>query len=393
MSWNEVNKVDLRYAAVKQYMTQNYTKKEISETYGISRVSLDKWIERFEHFGINGLQDRSSRPRHSPQGTPDYIKEMILNKNEAKGWMAKKIHSNLINKHEEIPVPSITTIHNILKKENRTSNYKRYRRWNHPGKPIAEAYKPNDVFCVDYKGDFLLRNTKRCYPLTVTDKFSRALLAADAHEGTRLIPAIISFVKVFEKYGLPKAILSDNGVPFCNKGIDGISKLNVWWTELGIKHIRTQLGCPQQNGQHERMHREMKRLVTRPPGKNMNAQQAKLDEFKLDYNENLGHGGINEQTPMSVYKNSENKYLGIITEPDYPIHFDIRKVSRSGSFRFSCKQICVSTALGGKLIGLEEVDDGLHKIWFYDRFLGFYDEFENRLEDEPKRYSRIEKRK
>jgi putative transposase len=388
MPWSENNKMDIRYATVREYLTGKYTKTELARIYGVDRKTLTKWINRYDQEGQKGLIDRPSRPKSFPRALPQEIVDLILEINNKKRWQAKKIESHLSIKYPDFKTPSKSCIHKVLERNELTRKYKVYRKWKHPGKPIVEALQPNDVMCVDYKGDFLLKDKSRCYPLTATDLFSRSLLGAFAHPGNRLVDARRDFEKIFEEYGLPKVILSDNGGPFCSKGIDGLSRLNVWWTELGIKHARTELGNPQQNGQHERMHREMKRLVTRPAGNNLRDQQKKLDEFRTDYNENLGHGGIGNVTPFSIYEKSEIHYPGEIIEPEYPDYFDIRRVSNAGAFRFSSKQICISMALKGKYIGLEEIDDGLHKVWFYDRFLGFFDEFYNRLEDKPGRYRR-----
>jgi putative transposase len=388
MPWSENNKMDLRYAAIKQYYTGNFTKHAICEIYQISRPVFNKWLSRFEEYGKEGLIDHLSIPQSCPHKTAKSMEDLILSLNSKKGWLCKKIHSHLNLKYSHLNIPSKTTVHNILQRHDRTNKYKRRRKWPHPGKPYAEAFAPNDVMCADYKGDFLLGDRSRCYPLTITDLYSRSLLGAFGHTGTFYKQSYNGFERVFKEYGLPKAILTDNGVPFVNKGIDGISQLSVWWTELGIKHLRTQLSSPQQNAQHERMHREMKRLVTRPAGKNMRAQQRKLNTFRIDYNENLGHPAHDDQPPMSVYQTSERAYPDKIPEPEYPDYFEVRKVSITGGFRWENIRVPISHTLHYKHIGLEEIDDGLYKVWFFDRFLGFFDEIIGRIEDKPGRYNR-----
>jgi transposase InsO family protein/transposase len=388
MPWSENRKMDTRFAAIKEYHTGKYTKSELCEIYGISRPTLYKWLNRFDLEGWEGMDDRSSRPLTSPNRTSDKIRDLILTLNTAKGWQNKKIHGHLELKYPHLFIPCPSTIHNILKSHGRTSKYNRFRRWKHPGKPIYDAKKPNDVLSADYKGQFRMRDYRYCYPLTISCNYSRFLLGLFPHPGNRLEDARRDFEVVFREYGLPKAILTDNGVPFATKGIDGISQLNVWWTELGIDHIRTQPASPSQNGKHERMHRELKRLTTRPPGKNYKEQGRKLKEFQNDYNYNLKHGGIGDVTPGSLYRTSRRSYPEKIKSPYYPSHFEVRRVSANGGFRWDCERVPISHALGGKHIGLEQIDTGLYKVWFYKRFLGFYDEIKRKLEDKPGRLDR-----
>lgn len=67
------------------------------------------------------------------------------------------------------------------------------------------------------------------------------------------------FRALFRELGLPDAIRTDNGAPFPSTGIHGLSPLNVWGMQLGIVHQRIPPASSQENGQHERMHRELKR--------------------------------------------------------------------------------------------------------------------------------------
>lgn len=381
MSWSETNKMELRYAAVKQYFTGNFTKVQICNAFGISRPVLDKWISRFESDGASGLNDLSSRPHTSPNETPESVVDYILQVNSKWGWLAKNIYTHIINKKPEILCPTVGTIHRILEKYDRTHKYRRYTNYSHPGKPIYESLKPNDIWATDYKGQFNTGDGRKCYPLTITCTFSRMLIGAYSHLGPRLEDSKRDYTKTFREFGMPGAFISDNGTPFASRGIDGISQLNVWWTELGIHHIRTQPASPQQNGRHERMHREMKREATRPPGKNLKEQQILLDDFRQRYNEERGHGGINDVTPTSIYTKSERVFPEIIKGPEYPDNFVIRKVSDNGGFRWNNEWVNLSKCLGLKNIGFEEIDDGLWKIYFYNRFIGFFDELSLAVKD------------
>jgi len=141
------------------------------------------------------------------------------------------------------------------------------KRRRHPAArtgQLTAAQSPNEVWAVDYKGQFRLGNREYCYPLTATDLASRFILAIEALDGTDEEQARTVFEDVFATYGLPAAIRSDNGPPFASQGLAGLTKLSAWWLRLGIRHERIEPGHPEQNGQHERMHRTLKAETASP---------------------------------------------------------------------------------------------------------------------------------
>jgi len=138
------------------------------------------------------------------------------------------------------------------------------------GTVLTESRAANDLWCADYKGEFMLADRRYCYPLTITDHASRYLFAVEALESTKEINAFTVFERVFRENGLPKAIRTDNGVPFASpNALFNLSKLSVWWLRLGIGIERIKPGNPQQNGRHERMHLTLKLATTKPAGANL----------------------------------------------------------------------------------------------------------------------------
>jgi len=130
----------------------------------------------------------------------------------------------------------------------------RKRRYRAQGTTLSKPVRPNDLWCADYKGEFMLADRRYCYPLTISDFASPYLLACEALGSTKETYASTVFERVFKEFGLPKAIRTDNGVPFARARPLGLSKLSVWWLLLGIHLERIQPGRPQQNGRRERMH-------------------------------------------------------------------------------------------------------------------------------------------
>ena len=145
------------------------------------------------------------------------------------------------------------------------------RRWRRSG-PLREPKAPNDIWGIDFKGWFRTRDGVRCDPLTVTDLSSRFILSLV------ILPIRTEEVRqemeaLFERYGVPGAMRSDNGTPFAGPGVGGLSRLSVDWVKAGIRLERIDPGKPFQNGSHERMHGTLKKETTYPPAATVAEQQ------------------------------------------------------------------------------------------------------------------------
>jgi len=274
--------------------------------YRISRVTAYKWIERFEAEGRAGLQDRSSRPHQSPQATDPQVVEQVIAMRKHHGWGPKKLAPLLAA--AGVSPPALSTIGDILRRAGlvRTSRRRRPRPLAQPS--CGRGEKPNDVWCTDYKGEFLLGNGRYCYPLTVTDEASRYLLECRAFERINGEDVKARFLRLFRSQGLPKAIRSDNGSPFAGVGIARLSRVSVWWLKLGITLERNLPGHPQDNGRHERMHRDLKAEATRPPGHTNDDQQKLLTRFQGIFNNERPHEALGQQIPAKHYRPSQREY-------------------------------------------------------------------------------------
>jgi transposase InsO family protein len=141
-----------------------------------------------------------------------------------------------------------------------------------------------------------------CYPLTVTDGFSRYLLGCQALNSTAGVEAKPVFTRLFQEYGLPRRIRTDNGVPFATTTLARLSK--AWWVRLGILPEFIEPGRPDQNGRHERMHRTLKAATTRPAAGSLAAQQRRFNTFREEFNHERPHEALDQQTPASCYATS-----------------------------------------------------------------------------------------
>src|SRR5579864_6443644 len=259
--------------------------------FGISRKTGYKILTRYNEIGLEGLTDRSRRPyRHANQLPVQIETQIVRLKHDKPSWGAPKIRERLARLYPDVHTPAISTVHAVLDRHGLVK--RRTRRHNRAkGTTLSHPFQPNDLWCADYKGEFMLADRRYCYPLTITDFASRYLFACEALSTTKEAYAFPVFEAVFKEFGLPKAIRTDNGVPFASpNALYGLSKLSVWWLRLGIEIERIKPGHPQQNGRHERMHLTLKLETTNPAGRNFLQQQAKFDDFIECYN--------NERTPI-----------------------------------------------------------------------------------------------
>ena len=188
------------------------------------------------------------------------------------------------------------------------------------------------------------------------------------------------FERAFKDFGLPKAIRTDNGVPFASAwALFGLSKLSVWWLRLGIRIERIKPGNPQQNGRHERMHLTLKKEATKPAARNFLQQQAKFDDFIECYNRERPHQAINMRYPAELYEPSPRPYQGL-TELEYPFHDRTVTVTRCGRICFGRQKINFSKVFAGQNVGVKEVSDRIWLVSFMDYDLGFFDDETCRLE-------------
>jgi len=346
---------------------------EVCREFGISRKTGYKLWNRFQNSGLEAFTDRSRRPVRYANQLPVQIEQSIVRlKQEKPSWGARKILELLIRRYPDVKPPAKSTVHVVLDRHGLVKR-RRKRRNKAMGTPLSLARGPNDLWCADYKGQFLLGNHQYCYPLTITDQVSRFLLACEALESTKEQFAFTIFESVFKHYGLPKGIRTDNGVPFASpNALFNLSKLSVWWLRLGIEIERIEPGNPQQNGRHERMHRTLKQDTSRPSGANFLQQQAKFDEFIEEYNTERPHEALAMKCPGDIYVPSTRPYQGL-SEPDYPLHDRTIIVTHCGRICLGKKKINFCRSFAGQAVGIKEVDEGIWLVTFMTYDLGYFD--------------------
>ena len=311
--------------------------------FDVSRKTGYKIFQRYKDCGLEGLTDRSRRPYRQANQLPLQIERLIVQlKRERPSWGAPKIREKLRRLHSDIPSPAISTVHAVLDRHGLVSRGRK-RRHRAQGTTLSKPLRSNDLWCADYKGEFMLADRRYCYPLTISDFASRYLLSCEALSTTKEAYAFTVFERVFKEFGLPQAIRTDNGVPFASPhALFGLSKLSVWWLRLGIHIERIQPGHPQQNGRHERMHLTLKKEATKPAAQNFLQQQAKFDDFLDCYNDQRPHQALDMKYPAELYQPSPRPYHGL-DELHYPFHDRTITVTHCGHICFGRRKINLST--------------------------------------------------
>jgi putative transposase len=383
MPWRKTEPMFEKVRFVLAHQDGLFSMTELCERFTISRKTGYKWLARYEEGGLEGLKEQSRAPHTCPHRIAAAAEPAILEARRLHPtWGARKLLPWLARKQPELVevLPSPTAAAALLSQHGLVERQRRRRKAKHPGSTPLQPDRPNEVWCADFKGQFTTQDGVLCYPLTVTDAHSRFLLGCHGLLSTQTAGAIPVFERLFQEYGLPRAIRTDNGVPFATGALSGLSKLNIWWIKLGIQHQRIEPGHPEQNGRHERMHRTLKREATRNPERDLASQQGRFDRFRTEYNEERPHEALGQETPASLYTYSTRTYPERLPEPAYPGHLQRRWVSKAGNFRFhQGRQLFLSNALVHEWIGLEEVEDGVWSIYFYDLLIARFDERLNRI--------------
>lgn len=377
MPWTDTDPMTEHHKFILAHQEGLFTMTELCQRFSISRKTGYKWLKRYRKGGLEALRDQSRAPRHSPHRTPEPVRRLLIEARQAHPrWGPRKLLDYLQPRHPEVALPAASTVGDLLKREGLVPNRRKKRRRVHPGASPIKAEAPGQLWSADFKGEFLIGSGAYCYPLTVQDPYSRMLLACQglpstAHEGAQAV-----FERLFRAHGLPQAIRTDNGLPFVSKAICGLSRLSAWWIKLGITCDRIEPGCPQQNGRHERMHRTLKAETTRPPEANFADQQERFEGFQKEYNHVRPHQALGGATPASRYDVSApcQKMPEHLPAPNYPGHAEVRKVSSAGAIKFKAKPLFVSSVLAGEQVALEETDEGIWSLSFYEVLLGRLDE-------------------
>jgi transposase InsO family protein len=381
MPWLETDPMEQRIEFVAEYHRGLYTMAELCRRKNVSRKTGYKWIARHDAHGREGLADRSHAPRRCPHRIDKALATLLCRTRKAHpSWGPEKILDYLRPRHREIRSwPALSTIGDLFARRGLVRKRRRRRSILHPGSVPICTSGPNDLWTADFKGHFRTGDGVYCYPLTIADQHTRFLLGCQGLLSTQTADACKVFERVFREYGLPRAIRTDNGVPFATTALHGLSQLNVWWMRLGIQHQRIRPSSPQENGAHERMHKTLKAETICPPKRNRRAQQLAFNRFRKEFNEERPHKALQGDPPAARYQASRRPFPDRLPPLEYPGHYIVKRVTNAGTIRLRHKLLFLAHPLIGLPVGLEETDDGIWSIYFSNVLIGRVDEREMRI--------------
>ncbi len=376
MPWKENTTMSLRQEFIRLATQPRANISVLARRFGISRKTAYKWIKRYLEEGPNGLAERSRRPRHSPYQTPHHVEEaLVAVRHDNPAWGPRKIRKWILDriKHGQHrlcadEVPTVSTCAAILRRHRLISPEEATK---HTPYQRFERDQPNELWQMDFKGDFALTGGGRCYPLTVLDDHSRFALGLEACANQQKETVQARLTMILRRYGLPEAILCDNGPPWGRA--DAASWPERYWTELEVWLLRLGVGLchgrphhPQTQGKDERFHRTLKAEVLRYEHfDDLSASQRRFDQWRDLYNLERPHEALGLDVPADHYQVSRRVFPESLPLIEYGQADQVRKVQAGGIVHFRGRQFKVGQAFRGYPVALRpSQEDDVWQVYF-----------------------------
>lgn len=379
MPWKETCVMDEKIKFIVSVKHQTYSFAEVCRQFGISRKCGYELMRRYDTEGEKGLAQRSRAAHSHPNALYEGCCAQLLEiKQRFPLFGPRKVRDYVCLAGWQYP-PAVSTIGDLFKRHGLVHPRKRRRRSAGQIGTVPGTSEPNQLWCVDFKGQFRMGNTRYCYPLTLSDHASRYLLVCRGLHAPSERAVWPYFEWAFREYGLPQAMHSDNGPPFASLALAGLSRLAVWWLKLGITLSRIAPGHPEQNGRHERMHRTLKAHSV-PAAAHLRAQQRDFDAFCFHYNEERPHESLGGVSPAHCYVPSPRAYPARVREPHYADSLQVRRVRSNGQIKWRGQMVFVSEVLRGEPVGLSELANDRWQVQFCSLPLGVLNQRSGRIE-------------
>jgi putative transposase len=331
-----------------------------------------RWLTRFHARGDLGLNLRQrGRPVQSSTQQRHWASRVLKLRAQKKTWGAGKLRWLLQQKHPDEVVPGKRTLHRWLV---RAGKIPRRRRQLRAGSGISwkvAAKRCDDVWTADFKGDIVTKDGRRIVPLTVRDLFSRFVFLLQPMGSLSDLKVRSAFMRLFRRYGLPRAIRVDRGSPFCGTGVYGLTSLSLWWTRLGIEVQFVSRSRSVDNNAHEQMHRILKREACTPVSQTRAAQIRRLQRWRHEYNHRRPHEGTGDQPPATRYT-SARRPVPDISAPNYPSTWLTRRVRPHGWVKLCGSYRHIGRAFEGLVVAFDR-PTGKTKVYFGNLLLGTVD--------------------
>lgn len=379
MPWMECDRMGLRLEFVTFASAEGANVAALCRRFGISRKTAYKWLGRYRSGGDAALGDRSRRPRRLRGPTAESVERLVLSVREAHpAWGGRKIKRRLEDLgHADVPAAS--TITNILHRHGRIDPEASQAAtpWQR-----FERSAPNELWQMDFKGEVRTDDGRWCYPLTMTDDCSRYNLRLDACVNQVTATVQDRLAATFERYGLPQAMLMDNGAPWSNgRRAGGWSKLTMWLVrhDVGVLHGRPY--HPQTQGKEERFHRTLNvEVLQSRRHRDADHMQTDFDRWRAVYNHQRPHEALDLATPASRYTPSRRAFTARLPAIEYDVGDRVRKVNAVGQISFAGATYKLSQAFAGQPVAVRPTtEDGRWNVYFCRQRIGEIDQRTNKV--------------
>lgn len=265
--------------------------REVARYFGYHGGTISKWCKKVPYTGVFLVPTRSSKPKHHPAQTSEFLKKRIIDLRLETKRCSEVIHQMLINENRQV---SLSTVKRILDKAGmlkKKSKWKKYRK--NMKRPWVQ--KPGDLVEIDtihmqYPGTY-----EKIYIYTILDVYSRWAYAW----ATPRITAGTS-IKFMKKslQTLPFSLIclqSDNGSEF-SKYFTQMMKV------MGYAHRHSRVRKPNDNGHLERFNRIVQEECLYKLPHSVEKYNQELKKYLKYYNTKRLHLGINLKSPLQHLK-------------------------------------------------------------------------------------------
>lgn len=343
---------------VKQALEKEESISKLCRMHGISRKTGYKWLTRYQ--GGEGLDNRNCRPFHMPNKTPRETELLILElRAKHPAWGPRKLKRRLEDMGYE-NLPAASTIAAILKRngcisEKESQQRRPYRRF--------ERDAPNELWQMDFKGYIHTVSQTICHPLTLLDDHSWFSLCLEAKENQKAVGVKASLQRLFRTFGMPEAILCDNGAPWGDNHLS-LSSLDIWFMQLDILPIHIQPRYPQTQGKEELFHLTLTKEVPCQPLDNLSHAQQVFDRWRHIYNNERPHGALNLDVPARHYHPSQRQMPDPLNEPEYPPDSKVGRVNANGILLLNGTEYPISKSLARRYVKIVDNEQGMVKLHY-----------------------------
>jgi len=364
--------MNLRLEFVHLALQEGANRRELCRRFGISPKTGYKWLGRHaQGGGTTALVDHSRRPLQSPARTTPTVEQQVVELRQAHpAWGGRKISRRLRDQgHAIVPAPS--TVTDILHRHGLIDDAASeaatpWQRFEHA--------QPNELWQMDFKGWFALRDGGRCSPLTVLDDHSRYNLTLDACGCTDSRTVQQHLERTFRRYGLPLRINADIGSPWGSPSQPGqLTELAIWLIRLGVRLSHSRVGHPQTNGKDERFHRTLKaEVINGRHFSDLPGAQLAFDAWRTVYNHQRPHQALGMATPVARYRPSVRGYPETLPPIEYGENDVVQRVRWNGELRFRARRFKVSNALQNLPVAIRERagQENCYDLYFAHHHLG-----------------------